>query len=291
MVQSESGETSQLVVDDRWVQPLSARPPLREYLKSLVRLQPYIWRDAVGQAFTSGQNTYLGRLWLFLNPLLQVAVFALVFGVLLKTSRGVDNFLGFLTIGVIFFGFMSAGITKGPTLVRGSQGLLRSFDFPGAILSLSLTVRAFLDNAIPATLAILMALAFQWGSPISWTIILVIPLYILMHVFIAGCALTTSRIGAFVPDFKSVMGVVMRGLFFLSGIFYDIQRFDDKPLIRDIMSINPLYQFLTAFREVVLTGGVPSLERWGYLTLWAFGLFAVGLVFVWRGEPRYKSVR
>lgn len=291
MVQNESGETSQLVVDDRWVTPLSARPPLREYLKSLVSLQPYIWRDAAGQAFTSGQNTYLGRLWVFLNPLLQVSVFALVFGVLLKTSRGVDNFLGFLTIGVIFFGFMSAGITKGPTLVKGSQGLLRSFDFPGAILSLSLTVRAALDNAIPAALAVLMALAFQWTSPVSWTVVLVIPLYILMHIFIAGCALITSRIGAFIPDFKSVVSVVMRGLFFLSGIFYDIQRFDDKPILRDIMSVNPIYQFLAAFREVVLTGDLPSIGRWGYLLLWAFGLFAGGLIFVWRGEPRYKSVR
>ena len=251
----------------------------------------FIRASARGQAFTTGDNTFLGRLWLVLNPILQVAVYALVFGLILKISRGMDNFLGFLTIGVTFFGFLSRGLSAGSNLITSSRGMIRSFDIPSATVAISSTAKAFYSNLVPAVVAVVLALAFQADKPVSPTILLIPFAYVLMHLFIAGCTLITARLTAFVPDFASLISVFVRALFFISGIFFDIDRFDDVPWLRDIMILNPFYQFLKLLRTLTLDGNVPHADAWIYLLFWSVIIFTVGIIFFWQAEPRYKRVR
>ncbi|AGS35381.1 ABC transporter permease [Corynebacterium maris DSM 45190] len=234
---------------------------------------------------------FLGQLWILLNPVLQVALFAFVFGVILNVSRGIDNFIGFLILGVIFFGFVSGGLSAGSGLIQSSRNLINSFQFPKASLAISSTVKQAIDNVAPAVLAVVACVLFQLDQPLHWTIVFVIPVYLLIHIFCLGAALIGARVTAFVPDTKALIRVLTRVLFFLSGIFYSVERFATQPVIQEIMLANPIYQFLRAVRNSVMLGTVPTWQEWLYLSTWSFGLLIFGLIFFWRAEARYSSVK
>ena len=233
----------------------------------------------------------LGNLWLILNPILDVAVYAFIFGLVLRTSRGIDNFIGFLIIGVIFFSFFTRSVTAGSGLIQNSRALISSFSFPKASLAFSEFIRKLIDDAIPAIVAVLLALISQFREPISWKIIFVIPLYFLLHIFSLGIMLIVARATAFMPDLKPIVSLILRALFFCSGIFYSVEHFPAHNPIRLTMEYNPVYKFLMAVRDSVLYNATPDGNTWLVLCAWSIGAFAFGLIFFWKAEERYPRVQ
>lgn len=280
-----------LLVEDKNLQKLEQRPSLAIYLRQIWRRRHFIRAYARSAAFGSGRDTYLGKVWIILDPALQVAVYALVFGVVLKVSRGMDNFIGFLVIGVIYFRFLSSGLSTGSGLIQKSRSLISSFSFPRAAVAFSAIFKNLLDAIVPALLAVIIALAFQWKEPISWTVTLVPIFFLLIHLFSLGTTLIVARLTAFIPDLKSLVRVVIQGLFFISGIFFSIDRFAEGSVLQTIMKLNPFYQFLSAVRICVLDGDIPPLSLWLSLLCWSSGVFLVGLVFFWRSEAKYAHVK
>lgn len=280
-----------VLIDDSGLAPHTSKESLVQYCKSLWKSRHFVTTYAITKANAKGRDRYLGNLWLVLDPLFQVSVYALIFGLILQVDRGMNNFIGFLVIGVIYFNIFSQGITGGSNLIQKSRALITSFRFPRAAIPVSSTIRSFIDNLIPCLLAIIVAVAFQLDEPFHWTIIFVIPLYFLAHVFTLGTIFIGARLTAFVPDLQSVISLLSRGLFFLSGIFFDVSRFDTSPFLQKFVEANPIYQFLMAIRSCVLDGAIPSAWTWGYLSLWSFGLMLTGFILFYQREEHYALVK
>lgn len=277
-------------VDDTDLRRLSARPGLGKYLAQLWQRRHFIWAEARNKAFSRGRDMYLGRAWIVLQPILDTAVYILVFGVVLNISKNIDYFIGYLVIGVIFFNFITRGLNSGAGLIQSSKGMISSFSFPKAALPISLTVKQLLDNVAPAIVGLLIAFLYHGLTP-SLAILTVPVFFLMIHLFSLGAMLIVARITAFVPDLKALVSTFTRGLFFVSGVFFDIHRFDSNETIQSIMLANPAYQFLTAVREATIYQTVPPLGRWLYLAAWTFGLLIIGLIFFWEAEERYARVR
>ena len=277
-------------VDDTYLRRLSARPGLGKYLAQLWQRRHFIWAEARNKAFSRGRDMYLGRAWIVLQPILDTAVYILVFGVVLNISKNIDYFIGYLVIGVIFFNFITRGLNSGAGLIQSSKGMISSFSFPKAALPISLTVKQLLDNVAPALVGLLIAFLYHGLTP-SFAILTVPIFFVMIHLFSLGAMLIVARITAFVPDLKALVSTFTRGLFFVSGVFFDIHRFDSNETIQSIMLANPAYQFLTAVREATIYQTVPPLGRWLYLAAWTLGLLIVGLIFFWEAEERYARVR
>lgn len=280
-----------VLVDDQPLRQLHARENLVNYVSSLWHRRHFIWAETKSKSLSSGNGTYLGMAWILLEPIFQVTVYAIVFGLILKISRGMDNFLGFLMIGVIFFGFFTSGITSGGNLIQRSRNLISSFNFPKVSLAVSLILRQFIDHIIPAIVAVIGALAFQWEKGVSLSIIGIIPIYILAHVFAFGCICFAARASAFFPDITKILSLLNRALFFTSGVFFTIERFETHPFLTTIVELNPIYQFLMAARTCVMEGVFPSFDIWIYISVWALGLALVGFIYFWQAEERYIAIR
>ena len=286
-----SGFRNLQLVDDSELYSLRSRDNLLDYSRRLFERRHFILAYARSRSLSRGRNMFLGRAWLILQPILDVSVYAFIFGYVLHVSRGMDNFIGFLTIGVIYLKFATGGLTAGKSLIRGSKGLISSFNFPTAAIPVSTTIKQLIDHLIPALVAIICALLFQLDKGLSWTLVLVVPLYLLIHCFSLGCMFIVGRATAFIPDLAAIVGLVNRGLFFISGVFFDLSKFDKNPHIQALMEANPIYQFLTAVRQVVLYGEVPSLGTWLYISAWSFGLLIIGYFYFWQAEERYTVVK
>lgn len=280
-----SGPTFMVNTDS--LQSLQTRPSFAEYCRQLWDRRVFIWTDARFKALRTTKDYRLWRTWLVLQPLLDVAFYAFLFGLILKTSRGIDNFVGFLILGVIFMRMIVGQMTQGIMLIRNSRGMIQTFSFPKASLAISQTLRSMLDNILPGVMAVLMALAAQNFSPLNWSIVLVIPLFVLLHIFGCGLMLVTARLTAVIPDTRALINFFAQAWFFLSGVMFSIDRFVDHPMLHDAMTANPAYQFLTAIRGSVLYETPPSLATWGTLIMWSIGTFLVGMIYFWQAEARY----
>src|SRR4051794_24174697 len=83
------------------------RPPLPKYVRDLWASRNFIWDLASTRNYARNENTYLGRLWSILGPLLYAGIYYLVFGVLLQAKDNFDNYPGFLIVGVFVFQYCS----------------------------------------------------------------------------------------------------------------------------------------------------------------------------------------
>ncbi|OHR24273.1 hypothetical protein HMPREF2791_00045 [Corynebacterium sp. HMSC034A01] len=168
---------------------------------------------------------------------------------------------------------------------------MSSFNFPRGAVVIGETLKHAIDGIVPALVAVGLALLWQLDKPVSWTVVLVVPVYVLMQFFSLGCSFVVARACAFLPDLRSLVNLVVRGLFFLSGIFFSIDRFVNHPTLELLMKLNPVHQFLSAARVSVLDGTVPSAFTWAYITCWSLGLTLIGFVYFWAAEGRYATLK
>lgn len=287
----ESQSTNTIVVQRSSLRKLSARPPLPEYVRQLWRRRYFLQADATAKAFRTPRDLWMGKVWLIVSPLIDSVMYAMIFGLIVRTNNGIQNFPGYVVLGVTFFQIFQKYIADGNDLVKKQQNLVKSFMFPRAALVLSQSLRLFYSTAVPVLVAIVFTLLTQWKEPIHWTIIFVVPLFFLAHVFGTGIMFIVARITTFYPDMETLFRVGQRFWFYSSGVFFSVDRFVEQPILREVMLANPGYKFLMAARESVMYGQLPTMELWGPILAWSFGMFAVGFVFFWQAEERYVTVK
>lgn len=275
------------IVTTEGLSALNPRPNISTYIKQLWERRFFIGAEARSKALRSTRDYRLWRMWLVVNPILDVALYGFLFGVLFKTSRGVENFAGYLIIGIIFMRMMSGLLSDGSGLISKSRSMIRTFSFPRASLVFSQTLRAGIDNLLPAAVALALAYLLQWGKFPTWTILLVVPLYVLLHIFGCGLMFFAARLTSEIPDVKAMVSVATRAWFFLSGVMFTLDRFSHVPIIQEIMSHNPAYIFLSAIRDVSIYQSVPSLTVWLTLCAWSFGAILIGFFYFWGAEEKY----
>lgn len=268
--------------------PVGRRTSLSSYLAALWNRRHFIIAESRAKMSSSTRKNLLGYGWLFLNPLLSVLAFWFIFGYILGTSRGVDNFLGFLVVGVFFFGYTGKCMTGGTGAIRSGASMIKGFQFPRAALPISTVVRNFLDF-MPTLLVMVIVLAVVPPlEVISWRVVLVIPVIILQTIFNVGLACFLARLGHKFPDLTNLMSIISRFWFYGSGVFFSIEdRLGDHPALLQAMQFNPMHAYLTLVRNSLLYGVDTDPKMWIVGTVWAFGLLIVGFLFFWRGEENY----
>lgn len=268
--------------------PVGKRTSLRSYLGALWNRRHFIIAESRAKMSSSTRKNLLGYGWMFLNPLLSVLAFWFIFGFILNSSRGIDNFIGYLVIGVFFFQFTGKSMTGGTGSIRSGASMIKGFQFPRAALPISTVVRNFIDFLPSVVVMLILIAVIPPAEAITWRVLLVIPVIILQTIFNVGLACFLARVGHKIPDLTNFMSIVSRFWLYGSGVFFSIEdRLGEHPAILAVMQFNPLHAYLTLTRNSLLYGVDSPLWMWAMGTVWAFGLLIVGFLFFWRGEESY----
>jgi len=271
----------------RGLREIGTRPPLVDYLSQLWGRRHFIVADSRARAQTSNRQMLLGSAWLVLKPLLDGLAFYLIFALLLKTDRGVENFVGFLLIGVFMFQFTQRCLTTGAASVTSNRGLIRSFTFPRASLPIAGVLRElFSTGPVLLTMAVLIV-TIPPHAEITWRWLLFPAVLALQTMFNLGLAFFAGRIIFRVPDLNHAISFLTRFWIYGSGVFFSLDHFVNHAGLLHVMQLNPLFVILDITRDLLLYGITPSTGSWITLTLWATVLPLAGLVFFWRGEESY----
>src|SRR5262245_1438700 len=95
------------------LRPLNPVLPARQYLAAMWERRDFAIALPYEEVRSTHQDTLLGNVWHLANPMLSVLVYYLVFGVMLNVSRGVDNYILFLMVGVFVFHLTSRTVLGG----------------------------------------------------------------------------------------------------------------------------------------------------------------------------------
>ncbi len=287
----QTARTARLVpVDCGGLHPVVDRPPLDEYLSLLWQRRHFVWADARARTLSESRRFLLGQVWLVLRPVLDAAVYLVIFGLIMRASRGIENFLGYLIIGVFLFRFTAGAINVGSKSITAGRALVRSFSFPRIALPVADVARQVIRFVPTLCAMVVLIVLIPPGARLSWRWLL-LPLVLgLQVVLVTGLVLLTARLVAKVPDLSQVIALATRFWFYGSGVMYSFEhRFGDNPTVMAVVELNPMYQVLDIARDCLLYAQTPSLTSWGILAGWAVVALAGGLVFFWRGEESYGA--
>lgn len=268
---------------------IGTRPGLFSYIRQLLQRRHFIREESRAKAFGSIKNTVLGRLWLILEPFLSAGIYFFIFAVILRFDRGVDNFVAYLVVGVIFFGYLTQHITGGATIMTGGRNLIRAFAFPRASLVLSFARRTGIDF-LPTIVAVLLFISIVPPHALPSLTWLATPIAMALAVpFAVGLSLIVATLTTLLKDLKFIWPLLTRFWFYSSGIFWHINMFQEGSLLHTAMQLNPGWVVLELCRQTLIYGTIPPLSMWLYFAAWSFGLFVVGFILFWSQEERFSK--
>lgn len=265
--------------------PVRQLDRIGEYLREIYGRRAYLWHVPRQELAAQQVNTALGSLWNLLNPMLLIGFYYLIFGLLLDVNRGSDNYITFLAIGVFTFQFTQRSVMSGGNSIINNVGLIRSIQFPRAMLPLSSTLKQFWLH-LP-TIPLMLAVAIVTGEQIRIAWLLLIPLLAVQTVMSAGFGLIAARAVHAVPDLANLLPIIFRLLFYGSGVLFAVeQRASGRVLY--LFQFNPLYDILELNRGILMQEPVSTIEVLSLL-IWAISAAVIGIFWFHRDESFYGA--
>ncbi|WP_416405330.1 ABC transporter permease [Arthrobacter sp. LFS091] len=283
----EPAAIQQTSVDMRKLSRVGSRPALLDYLVQLWEYRQFIFYDARARVQSGSRRDRLGSAWLLLNPVFNGLTYYIIFGLLLQTSHGVPNFVGYLVVGIFMAQFSTGGITAVARSVRSGRSVIQAFNFPRAALPIGANVRELLA-AVPLFIAMFMlVILLPPVEQITWLWLLVLPAIALMWLFNLGVGMMLARLISKIHDVTHLLPFAIRAWMYASAIFYSYERFVKAPEILEILKLNPLFNVIDIVRNCLLYNQPPSLHSWLSLALFCIAALVLGFFVFWRGEEKY----
>lgn len=217
----------------------------REMIISLVQ------RDLRGRY----KGSVLGFFWTFLNPLLQLGVYTLVFSVIMR--NGISDYYMFLFVALVPWMFFSTSLTGGSACVLNQKNLVQKIYFPRQVLPIAFVTAQFI-NMILSFLIIFVAL-IAFGKGFNFIALYYLPFIMLIEYLLAlGITLLMSSVTVYLRDMEYVLGIVAMAWQFLSPVIYSIEQVPEE--LRRVFLANPMTSILTAYRDVLYYKQIPAIE-------------------------------
>lgn len=206
----------------------------------------------------------LGVLWSFINPLLQVLVYALVFPYLLRSTG--DDYIMYLVTGIIPWTYFQTVLGSCVSCVKNNSGIIKKVYFPKIILPVSSMLSGFINFMISCV--IILAFSLIWRTGISWHIILVPLIAVVEGLFVLGIGLIGGAFDAYLQDLEYIIAFLTQLLFYGTPIVYELSTFSGSHnLIVRLIQHNPLTIIMNSYRDVFLYHQVPDMKALGIVSV------------------------
>lgn len=214
----------------------------KDLLKELVR------RDVK----TKYRRSVLGILWSVLNPLGMMIIMSIVFSHVFRAN--IENFPVYLMCGQLIFNFFNEASTIAMSAILGNASLIKKVYVPKYLFPVSKVCSCFV-NLVTSFIALVIVI-IATGTPLSWTVVLVVLPVLYVFLFSLGMGLLLSALVVTFRDLQHLYGVLITAWLYLTPIFYPIDMLPDW--VKNIVHMNPIANIIEMFRDVVMYGVVPS---------------------------------
>lgn len=242
--------------------------PFQHLLNYLPLMKELVKRDLK----VKYRRSFLGYLWSLLNPLLMMFIMNIVFGTFFKTN--IPNFPLYLICGNTLWTFFNESTNMAMYSVIQNSSLIRKVYIPKFIFPLSRVLSSFVTMSF-SLVAILIVMLFT-RAQFYWTILMFwLPLF-LLYLFCCGIGMILSALSVYFRDITHLYGVLLVAWMYMTPVFYDISILPEK--LATLIPLNPMYDYITFFRSLILYGSFPSVEISALCVLFSGISLAAGLL-------------
>ncbi len=217
------------------------------------------------------KGSFLGVLWSFINPLLQVLVYAIVFPYLM--GAGVDNYLVYLVTGIIPWNFFLMTVSQGITTIKSNAGIIKKVYFPREILPISVVASGLINFLISCVIIVIFCIAL--GTGVSWQIIFLPFIAIIQTILILGIVFALCGVNAYVQDVEYIVSFALNMLFYGTPIIYELSQFSSAGILYTLVKLNPMTQIIDAYRDIFLFHDIPNI-----VNLTMVGIVSIIILFI-----------
>ena len=229
-------------------------------------------------------RSYLGVLWWIIEPAMNMAVYYLVFAVVLKS--GGPDYVPFLLVGLTLWQWFKSCVSHGGYAIWQSLPLVRQVKVPVQVFP---SVQVLADTVkFVFILALLLLILWAYGYPPNWTYLALIPVLLVELVFAAAVSYLFAAALPFLPDLRFVIEQVLQVTMFLSGVVFAL---DVVPQPwRGVFMLNPIAVLVDAGRGILMHAAWPNWSALGVVALISFALYSGASLLLLRLTPRYVKL-
>jgi ABC-type polysaccharide/polyol phosphate export permease len=256
-----------------------------------------LWNLTLRELRSKFKRSALGWLWSVINPLANIAVYGVVFGVFFNVQTpvgdpsGLHLYVLFLVCGLLPWTFVANSLGGATGSIVGNEGLVKKVYFPRSVLPTASTL-AWLTS-FGVEMAVLGIVLLAVGNFIVPWIPVVLVLMVLQTLFLLGLGLILSAANAYFRDVQHFLAIGLNIWFYATPIIYPPDQVPKSFTvagitipIRAILRLNPMVPFVDAYRDVLYNLRWPALSQWGSMTVIALASLALGAAVFRRLEPR-----
>ena len=282
-------------------EPMSrTRLAWRRFRRSLGRAFVYPWRTILDNPSLiatmvkrdiSGRyaGSFGGAFWTVIQPILLMAVYSFVFGVILKGRFGDSddptNYIVYFLAGLLPWLAVSEAVGRAPTVIIEYSNFVKKLVFPVSILPVNLLVSGLFGQVLALVVFLLLMLAF--GRELTITVLWIPALLVPQILLTLGLSWFLAALGVVFRDLGQLMGFVITIWFFTTPICYAEANLAGYLWIFDK---NPMYVLVGAYRAVLIEGVAPDLVPLAILTAASFASVILGYAWFHRMKPSFPDL-
>ena len=199
------------------------------------------------------KNSFLGVLWSFVNPLLQIIVYAIIFPLIMKSN--IENYVVFMVCGLIPWNYFSTVINRSSFTMIENGNILKKVYFPREILPISVVTSETVTFLISSILILLFAFGYGLGLTIN---VLFYPLVLLVqYVLLLGISLIVSSVTVYFRDLQHFIGVLLQLFFYATPIVYAVDVIPQN--FQWILKFNPMTYIIEGYRDIFWGQTMPEV--------------------------------
>lgn len=235
----------------------------REMIFSLVR------RDLNGRY----KGSTLGFLWTFINPLLQLGVYTMVFSVIMRS--GIEDYYLFLFVALIPWIFFNTSLSGGSSCIWSQKEMVKKIYFPREVLPIAFVTSQFVNMLL--SFLVIFAVLIVSGKGLNPIALLYLPIIMVVEYILSlSVALISSAITVYLRDVEYILGIVTMAWQFLTPVMYSVDAVPEE--FRTIFNLNPMTPIIVAYRDILYYKKAPELETLAHAWFLGLALLLIGLV-------------
>lgn len=200
------------------------------------------------------KGSVLGFLWTFINPLLQLLVYTLVFSVIMKND--IDKYYIYLFVVLVPWIFFSTSVTSGSSSVLASKDMVKKIYFPREVMPIACVTGNFV-NMLLSFVVIFGVLIFSgWGiNPLA---VLCLPVIMIVEYILAlGIAMIASALTVYLRDLEYVLNIIAMAWMYMTPVMYGPEMVPEQ--YRFIWNLNPMTPIAMAYRDILYYKQIPQM--------------------------------
>lgn len=258
----------------------------RRFVNDVKKYYNYAMYSAKSELKAEVAGSYLNWVWWILDPVCFMLIYTFMFGYVFKASE--QYFPAFIFIGLTAWDFFNKNIQQSVKLIKKNKAIVSKVYIPKFILIISkMSVNGF-KMLISFGLVVTLMIVFRVN--ITFNVFYVIPIMMTLLSITFGCMTILMHLGVFVEDLSNVVTIVLRFVFYMTGVFYSVVKRVPEPYGEIMLKANPIALVLNSLRQCLLYGETPARKLLLFWFVLGLAISAIGVRIIYRNENSYVKV-